>query len=542
MGSGAVVEISFDPGDRVELARIQVRVGDFDFELALDRAHHVGQGEGIENTGFEQRLIRSRIDILMGHFANDFEDLGFTVHHGGLTFPDSNMGLWSTKTHGILGGIPGLTHSSNSEHVAVFGLGYVGCVTAACLAHLGHRVTGIDRDELKVRNVENGRAPFYEPGLEELVRDSVAGGRLTATMSHEDGLRDADIALLCVGTPSERNGNLGLGQLRHVISEIAGQLPGRTKPLIVAVRSTVFPGTCEEVVEPALRGHAGVTLVSNPEFLREGCAVRDFMEPSLVVAGGASRPSVERVAALYDALDVQPCLVSLRTAEMIKYACNAFHAVKVSFANEIGALCGQLEIDAGEVMNTLCQDVRLNISRAYLKPGFAFGGSCLPKDLRALNYRAGRMDLHLPMLNSVLPSNTEHLNRAIQAVLDIPASRIGVVGLAFKENTDDLRESPVVTLLEHLIGKGRDVRVYDPHIRLDSIYGSNRNFILAAIPHIGRLLDGSLEALLAWAGHLVVTQRLSAEMNAQVNASGIPVLDLAGSGAPAPTVSASSHG
>jgi len=417
---------------------------------------------------------------------------------------------------------------TEKETVAVFGLGYVGCVTAACLSRLGHRVIGIDRDELKVDNVRKGHAPFYEPGLEKLVESATADGRLAATSSTKEGLRDADIALLCVGTPSERNGNLGLGQLRSVVAEIAQHLPGRAKPLIIVVRSTVFPGTCEEIVAPAVREYAGVSLVSNPEFLREGCAVRDFMEPGLIVGGGEDRGAVERVAGLYRGLDMKPCLVSLRTAEMIKYACNAFHALKISFANEIGALCGQLGINAPEVMETLCTDVRLNISTAYMKPGFAFGGSCLPKDLRALSYRAGQLDLKIPMLSSVLPSNAEHLERALQAVLDLPAKRLGILGLAFKENTDDLRESPVVTLLEQLIGKGRDVRVFDPHIRLDSIYGSNRNFILTAIPHIGRLLEPSLESVLGWADSLAITQRLQPEVNERIAASGLPVLDLAG--------------
>ncbi len=412
--------------------------------------------------------------------------------------------------------------------MAVLGLGYVGCVSAACLAHLGHRVTGIDRDEFKVRRVSDGQAPFYEPGLDELVRETAAGGRLRATTSVAEGLRDADIALICVGTPSERNGNLGLEQLRRVTAEIAVSLAGRTRPLVVAVRSTVFPGTCEEVVKPALAGRAQVSVVSNPEFLREGIAVADFMEPSLVVVGGDDAAAVRRVAALYDGLGVQACLVSLRAAEMIKYACNAFHAVKVAFANEVGALAGVMGVPGDEVMATLCRDWKLNISPAYLKPGFSFGGSCLPKDLRALTYRAGRLDLALPLLESVLPSNESHLRRAIQSVLDLPAGRIGVFGLAFKENTDDLRESPVVTLLEHLIGKGREVRVFDPHIRMEEIYGSNRNFALSAIPHIEKLMLAKLEDLAGWATHVVIAQKPSAQIASALAASGLPLLNLVG--------------
>ena len=419
---------------------------------------------------------------------------------------------------------------TSKQTVVVLGLGYVGCVTAACLAELGHSVIGVDRDASKVKNITEGRAPFYEPGLEALVENGVRSGNLRATTSAGDPLRDADIVMACVGTPSERNGNLGLDQLKRAVEEIAASLAGRSKPLTLAIRSTVFPGTCEEVVIPALAKFPQVSVVSNPEFLREGSAVRDFREPSLVVVGGSDPAAVRKVAALYDALGVEARLVSLRTAEMIKYACNAFHAVKISFANEVGALSAKLSIDAREVMTTLCHDTRLNISAAYLKPGFAFGGSCLPKDLRALTYRSARLDVKLPFLESVLPANQAHLNRAIQDVLDLPAERIGMIGLAFKENTDDLRESPVVSLLEQLIGKGRSVRVYDPHISLDSIYGSNRDFILTAIPHIGRLLESKMESVLEWADHVVLAQPPSAEVAKAIRGSRRPVLDLVGSG------------
>lgn len=426
----------------------------------------------------------------------------------------------------------------NPQQIAVLGLGYVGCVTAACLAHVGHRVVGVDRDQFKVDTVRAGRAPFFEPGLEELVRDGVTAGRLTASVSLREALAGADVALICVGTPSEKNGNLGLDQLRRVSQEIAESLPGRVKPLVVAVRSTVYPGTCEDVVLPQMGGSSLVSVVSNPEFLREGAAVRDFMEPSLLVIGGSSPAAVQQVAAIYAGLPVEPSIVALRTAEMIKYACNAFHAVKISFANEIGALAGELGIDGAEVMDTLCRDHSLNISRAYLKPGFAFGGSCLPKDLRALIYRASRLDLKLPLLESVLPANGAQLDRAIALALDLPSERIGVFGLAFKENTDDLRESPVVLLLETLIGKGRKVRVHDPHIQLGEIYGSNQRYIMNAIPHIGNLLDDQLDAMLEWADHVLVAQKPSPAIQERLEASGKPLVDLVGAlrprSAPAP--------
>jgi GDP-mannose 6-dehydrogenase len=410
--------------------------------------------------------------------------------------------------------------------VVVLGLGYVGCVTAACLAKLGHRVIGVDRDEYKVQNVLAGKAPFYEPGLEEIVRETAAVGLLTATVSLEEGLAEADIALICVGTPSEANGNLGLGQLKRVSEDIAALLPGRKKKLVVTVRSTVFPGTCEEIVMKALGEGGWHSVVSNPEFLREGTAVRDFMEPSLLVVGGPDPDAVRTVADLYLNLPVKACLVTLRTAEMIKYACNCFHAVKIGFANEIGSLCRTLEIPAHEVMQTLCEDVKLNISPTYLKPGFAFGGSCLPKDLRALTFRASRLDLKLPLLESVLPSNDRHLQRSIEAALALPARRIGIFGLAFKENTDDLRESPIVTLIEQMIGKGRELRIYDPHIQIDQIYGANRNFVLNAIPHIGKLLDSTLEEMLEKSEHVILAQKPTADVVTRIQASGLPVLDV----------------
>lgn len=424
---------------------------------------------------------------------------------------------------------PGM-HTSRSV-IAVFGLGYVGSVTAACLAQIGHSVIGIDNDEFKVNSLNAGKAPFHEPGLGEIIAEMVRIGRLRATGSVQEALADADVALLCVGTPSERNGNLGLDQLRRVTEGIAAASKGRTRSLIVAVRSTVFPGTCDEVVAPPLKDNPAITVVSNPEFLREGAAIKDFLYPSLLVVGGHDRSAVERVASLYEGLPVKGCLVSLRTAEMIKYACNAFHAVKITFANEIGALSETLGVDGEEVMDTLCKDEKLNVSSAYLKPGFAFGGSCLPKDLRALSYRANRLDLKIPLLDSAMASNREQLERGVRAVLDLGLqAKIGILGLAFKENTDDLRESPVVTLVEHLIGKGMNLRIFDPHVNLDVIYGSNRNFLLNAIPHVGRLLESKPEALLAWASCLVVTQKPSPGLLDAIRASGLPVLDLVGMG------------
>lgn len=409
--------------------------------------------------------------------------------------------------------------------IAVVGLGYVGCVAAACLASLGHRVIGIDRDVHKVEQVNRGIAPFFEPGLDELVKEHVAG-RLRAATSIAEGLAEADLVFICVGTPTERSGELDLSQLHRVCSEMAPCLERRSKPVVVAIRSTVFPGACERIVLPLFAGNPAVRVVSNPEFLREGAAVQDFLEPSLVVIGGDDPAAVRCVASLYEPLGTAPCLVSLRAAEAIKYACNAFHALKITFANELGTLCSRLGVDGAEVMEILCRDTKLNVSPAYLKPGFAFGGSCLPKDLRALVYRASRLELRLPMLESILPSNDEHLRRAIAAVLDQPAGRLGVYGLAFKEDTDDLRESPTVALIEALIGSGREVRIFDPRIRIEAIYGSNRDFIFSVLPHIGLLVEDDLDELLRWADRIVIVQKPAFPTAQRLRESGLPILDL----------------
>jgi GDP-mannose 6-dehydrogenase len=406
------------------------------------------------------------------------------------------------------------------------GLGYVGCVSAACFAEIGHSVLGVDRDINKVEAVRKGQSPFFEAGLDSLIQGNVAEGRLKAGALDGEALDAADVVMLCVGTPSQANGNIDLSHLRRVCEEISALLRPRTKRLIVAVRSTVFPGTCENLLDTVFAQREDVDLVANPEFLREGTAIKDFMEPSLLVVGGSTDEAAETVAGLYAGLPGEVSIVSLPTAEMIKYACNAFHAVKIGFANEIGSLASSLGVNPGQVMATMCRDTKLNISSAYLKPGFAFGGSCLPKDLRALTFRASRLDLKLPLLESVLASNDEHLKRSIRQVLELPGKRVGILGLAFKEDTDDLRESPVIAIIEHLIGKGRPVRIYDPHIQLDEIYGSNLSFVVSALPHIGRLLTRNLDDLISSSDTLVVAQKTMPEALAQMTASGLPILDL----------------
>lgn len=417
---------------------------------------------------------------------------------------------------------------SPKENVAVFGLGYVGCVSAACLARLGHQVVGVDLSESKIQAVNEGCSPFYEPGLGDVVAEVVAAGRLKATDDTAVAVRASDIAMICVGTPSAKNGNQSVDQIERVCQQIAAAAEGRDRPLLVVIRSTVFPGTCEGLVQSAFEDNPNVAVLSHPEFLREGSAIRDFEQPSLLVVGGAE-PHRSRVAALYSDLPGKPSLVELRTAELIKFSCNAFHALKIAFANEIGALADAQGIPADEVMETLCEDKVLNVSSAYLKPGFAFGGSCLPKDLRAIVYRGRRLDLELPLLSNVLPSNEAQLERATARLMDLPEeTKIALFGLTFKEDTDDLRESPTVELLEKLIGKGRQVRVYDPNLALDKIYGANKAFLMNRVPHIGRLLDDELSETLSWADHLVLAQKPKGDYVEQLRASNLPVINLIG--------------
>jgi len=416
------------------------------------------------------------------------------------------------------------------ERICIAGLGCVGCVTAAGLAHFGHRVTGVDTDAAVVRGLFTGHAPLREPDLDELVREGLFSGRLSFSTNIRDGLRGAAVVLVCVGTPSGADGAPQLGQLRSVMAQIREALEGidtaSKRRLIVAVRSTVLPGTCEGVLGPIL-GRSGAILVSNPEFLREGNAVRDFLEPPLVVAGSADTPAAWRVARLYSASSARPCLVSLRTAEMVKCASNAFHALKIAFANEIGALCAASGTSGTEVMEILCRDRKLSISASYLRPGFAFGGSCLPKELRGLEHQARDAGLELPLLRSILPSNREHLDRAINAALALPEGRIGVIGVSFKPDTDDVRESPAVRLLEALIENHRQVRAFDPQIRLDRLRKSSSRLLLSRIPSIEEVLVPELPELLGWAHRLVLTRRPRSEHAKLIRESGLPVLDLA---------------
>ncbi|MFW6201902.1 MAG: nucleotide sugar dehydrogenase, partial [Gemmatimonadota bacterium] len=390
-----------------------------------------------------------------------------------------------------------------NDGISVFGLGYVGCVSAACFAQEGHDVVGVDVNASKVEMIREGRSPVVEPAVADIVAAQVGAGRLTATTDAAEAVRRSDISLVCVGTPSRTNGDIDLRYVERVCEQIGEAL--RQKPddeHIVVIRSTVLPGSIEEVVIPALERASGRAIGSglgvcmNPEFLREGSSVQDFYDPPFTLIGTADAAVADRIADLYEGVDAPVRRTGYRTAEMVKYACNAFHALKVGFANEIGRICKPLRIDSREVMEIFCRDTRLNISSAYLKPGFAFGGSCLPKDLRAITYRAKQMDVDAPVLRAALDSNRRHVERAVELVLATGKRRIGVLGMAFKAGTDDLRESPVVTLIETLLGKGMDLSIYDHDVSRSRLLGANRDYIERQVPHIWSLVRGRLDDVL----------------------------------------------
>jgi GDP-mannose 6-dehydrogenase len=393
--------------------------------------------------------------------------------------------------------------------VSVFGLGYVGCVTAACLAKAGHEVIGVDISGEKVAMINGGLAPVVEPGLAELIVAVVGTGRLRATTSTSEAVRGTDLALICVGTPSRSSGQIDVSAVGRVAEQIGAALTQRDSGYLVVLRSTALPGTTEGVLLPALRRAAGtatecIDVAVNPEFMREGSSIRDFEAPALTLVGCATADAETRLRGLYHWLEAPFMATSLRTAEMVKYASNVFHAVKVCFANEIGDVCAALGADAQEVMRIFRMDRHLNVSDAYLRPGFAFGGSCLPKDVRAVVHAAGAADVAVPLMSAIMPSNEHQIRRAVQAVLETRKRRIGVVGLAFKAATDDLRESPMVTLVEALIGKGHDVRVLDPNVSIARLVGANRRYIEEEIPHIASLMCEDADALLAHAEVLVI--------------------------------------
>ncbi|MBA2602335.1 MAG: UDP-glucose/GDP-mannose dehydrogenase family protein [Acidobacteria bacterium] len=387
-------------------------------------------------------------------------------------------------------------------NVSVFGLGYVGSVSAASFAADGHTVIGVDVNPDKVASLNEGRSPIVEKGLDELIRDNTANGTLRATTSTSDAVENSELSLICVGTPSRRNGSLDLSYLERVCEQIGEALRGKEAYHVVVVRSTVLPGTTHDVVIPALERTSGKTYGSgfgvavNPEFLREGTALHDFRNPPITLVGHNYVSDAQPTEALYARVDAPVVNTSVRTAEMIKYASNTWHALKVCFANEVGNLCKRLDIDSHEVMDIFCRDEKLNLSSYYMKPGFAFGGSCLPKDVRAMQYRAKEVDLEMPVIGSILGSNGLQIQHAIDMVTESGKKKVGLLGFSFKAGTDDLRESPIVILAEALLGKGYSLSIYDRNVSLARLVGANRAYINEQIPHLSSLLCDTVDEVL----------------------------------------------
>jgi GDP-mannose 6-dehydrogenase len=394
--------------------------------------------------------------------------------------------------------------------IAVFGLGYVGVVSAACLARDGHSVVGVDPSNVKVDFLRRGESPIVEPGLGELIAAAVAGGRLVAGSDYVTAVAHCDVLIICVGTPGQANGSLDLTYVRRVVQQIGEQLRTGGGYRVVVIRSTLLPGSMQGVVIPVLEESSGrkagkdFGVCINPEFLREGTAIYDYDHPPKTVIGASDERAADIVRELYAKLEAPLIVTELRTAEMVKYVDNSWHALKVTFANEVGRLSKAMGVDGRQVMRLFCMDTKLNVSSAYLRPGFAFGGSCLPKDVRALTYQGRLLDVDTPVLGSILGSNQVHIAHALSMIRATGRRRVGLLGLSFKEGTDDLRESPIVTLAEQLIGKGYELLVYDRNVRLASLLGANREYILNHIPHIGRLMVDQPEQLLEHADVLVV--------------------------------------
>lgn len=388
------------------------------------------------------------------------------------------------------------------KRISIFGLGYVGAVSLACLARDGHRVIGVDIDPVKLALIQGGKSPIMEEGIQELMRDVVNSGRASVTHDAFAAVLDTELSFICVGTPSAANGSPDLTAILRLAEQLGAALKVKRGFHTVVIRSTVPPGTVESQIEPILERLSGKKsgedfgLCFQPEFLREGSSIRDYDHPPYTIVGGNCEAAVNAVRDLFEHLDARFLVTHIRVAEALKMSCNAFHALKITFANEIGRVSQALGIDAHEVMRLVCADKRLNISPAYLKPGFAFGGSCLPKDLRALTTIAKQNDLELPMLSSLLVSNRVHIDHAVDKILKLGRPKVGMLGLSFKTGTDDLRESPLVLVAKRLLGEGCELRIFDPEVQLSRLLGANRSYIDANIPHLASLLCPDIESMI----------------------------------------------
>ncbi|MBJ6124660.1 nucleotide sugar dehydrogenase [Microvirga splendida] len=416
--------------------------------------------------------------------------------------------------------------------ISVFGIGYVGAVSSACLANDGHHVIAVDPNPQKVGPLNEGISPIVEPGLGELLQSGIRNRRLMATSDVREAVNGTDISFVCVGTPSRPNGSLDTSYVSAAAEQIGAAIREKNSFHSVVMRSTILPGTMESIVLPALerasgrQAGVGFGVAYYPEFLRESTAISDYYDPGAIIFGRHDQATIDRLLEIHKIFDVEPRIVSIRTAEAVKYTNNAWHALKISFANEIGNICKEAGIDGHAVMDVLCADTRLNISKAYLKPGFAFGGSCLPKDLRALRSAARKLDVPTPILDATMDANEEQLRRAYSMVAATGKRRIGIIGLSFKPETDDLRESPLVELAERLYGRGYDIRIYDPNIQVSKLTGANLQFVKAHLPHLTSLLTSDVNEVVDHAEVFVLGNREEAKRLLSVVKDERPLIDL----------------
>ncbi|MEE1611667.1 UDP-glucose/GDP-mannose dehydrogenase family protein [Microvirga sp. CF3016] len=416
--------------------------------------------------------------------------------------------------------------------ISVFGIGYVGAVSAACLANDGHNVIAVDPNPQKVGPLNEGISPIVEPGLEEMIKGGISSKRLVATSDVREAVQGTDLSFVCVGTPSRSNGSLDTAYVSAAAEQIGAAIREKNDFHSVVMRSTILPGTMESIVLPALerasgrQAGVGFGVAYYPEFLRESTAIADYYDPGAIIFGRHDQATVDRLVDLHKIFKVEPKIVSIRTAEAVKYTNNAWHALKISFANEIGNICKEAGIDGHTVMEVLCADTRLNISKAYLKPGFAFGGSCLPKDLRALRFAARKLDVPTPILDATMEANEEQLRRAYSMVAATGKRRIGIIGLSFKPETDDLRESPLVELAERLYGRGYDIRIYDPNIQVAKLTGANLQFVKAHLPHLTSLLTADIDEVIDHAEAFVLGNRDEAKRLMAALSDDRPLIDL----------------